>query len=220
MNELQYYQNLEEEKQYVRYFYAYSRKIKEALPMVDDETKDDSVFHQLLIQSAYLAIQTIIRQPDPTDLKHANEQFKFISITKSMLAHYSMKELVSIFPITKDYDGEKYDSKDYWTTKQAIADYLGKHDLTYDDPLGEDVLELLYDYQNPLLSLFTVAAMTAISKVNQFQGGISLFEEFMASQGHETPNTFKNSKGQAYYVRKGKPVQIKSSKVNHLKLVK
>lgn len=220
MNELQHYQNLEQDKQYVRYFYAYSRKINEALPMVDDETKDEAAFRQLLIQAAYLAIQIIIRQPDATDLKHAKEQFKFISITKSMLAHYSMNELISIFPITKRYDGEKYDSKDYWTTKQAIATYLKEHNLTYGDPLGEDVLELLYDYQNPLLSLFTVAAMTAISKVNQFQGGIGLFEEFMASQGHQTPNTFKDAKGRSYYVQKGKPVRIKSSKANHLKLVK
>lgn len=176
--------------------------------------------HQLLIQAAYLGVQMIIRKPKPTDLQHAQEQFNFISITKSMLAHYTMSELISAFPITKQYDGEKYDLKDYWTTKEAITEYLIEHGLTYNDPLGEDILELLYDYQNPLLSLFTVASMTAISKVNQFKGGIGLFEEFIASQGHDTPNTFKDGKGQAYYIQKGKPVRIKSSQVSHLKRIK
>lgn len=220
MNKLQHYENLERDKQYVRYFRAYSRKVKQALPMMDDESKDDTVFHKILIQAAYLAVHTIIRQPEPTDLTHAQEQFNFASIVKSMLSSFTMNELLNTFPITKTYDGDKSGLKDYWTTKAAILEYLAEHNLTYDDPVGEDVLKLLYDYENPLLSLFTATAMTAVSNVNQFKGGIGLFEEFMASQGHETPNTFKDGKGQAYYVRKGKPVRIKSSKANHLKLVK
>lgn len=208
MNELQHHQSLERDKQYVRYFKAYCRKIDEANSTTEDKEKNVEEVHQLLIQAAYLGVQMIIRKPKPTDLQHAQEQFNFISITKSMLAHYTMGELISAFPITKQYDGEKYDLKDYWTTKEAITEYLIEHGLTYNDPLGDDILELLYDYQNPLLSLFTVASMTAISKVNQFKGGIGLFEEFIASQG------------QAYYIQKGKPVRIKSSQVSHLKRIK
>lgn len=220
MNELQHYQNLEQDKQYARYFRAYSRKIKEAVPMVDDKTKDDAVFHQVLIQATYLGVQTIIRQPKAADLSHAKEQFKFASILKNMLSSFTMRELVNTFPIAKRYDGEKYETRDYWSTKQSISEYMKKYGLNYDDQLGENVLELLYEYENTLLMLFTVECMSSISNINSFTGGISLFEEFAASQGHETTNTFKDAKGHSYYVQKGKPVRIKSSKANHLKLVK
>ena len=49
------------------------------------------------------------------------------------------RELLSVFPPTKTYDGERYQCKDYFTTMQAVH----KHGL--DVPLGDRTFEFLYE---------------------------------------------------------------------------
>lgn len=62
--------------------------------------------------------------------------------------------------------------------------------------------------------------MGYMDDLRQHNGYLSTIEEFMASQGVKTANTFKNSKGEVLYVRHGKPEVIKKAKSKHLMLVK
>ncbi len=59
-----------------------------------------------------------------------------------------------------------------------------------------------------------------MSALRRAEGHLDMMEEFMASQGMETPNTFKNSKGEAMYIRHGKPEKIHVTESNHLKVMK
>ena len=67
---------------------------------------------------------------------------------------------------------------------------------------------------------FAVQGMVAMSAIRRFDGHLDLMEEFMAQQGMDTENTFKNGKGEVMYVRHGKPIKLKLNKKQHLHIVK
>ena len=87
------------------------------------------------------------------------------------------RELLSVFPPTKTYDGERYQCKDYFTTMEAVH----KHGL--DVPLGDRTFEFLYDYLNPHVSNFVVRYMCAISDARRKEGKPGLLEEFLQEKG-------------------------------------
>lgn len=66
---------------------------------------------------------------------------------------------------------------------------------------------------------FFVKSVINLSDLRQYEGHLNMFEEFMASQGMDTPNTFKDNKGKVMYVKDGKPQAI-GFKTNKLELVK
>lgn len=106
--------------------------------------------------------------------------------------------------------------KDYYSTLEAIEE-LG---LQQNELIGDKLEDLLLDYMNDDIREFEVKSLTTISKIRRFEGHLHLFEEFMAANGHDTQNTFKNSKGQAFYVRNGIPEKIKMLNKSHLQVVK
>jgi len=69
-------------------------------------------------------------------------------------------ELMQIFPVTKTYNGDRYDSKDYYFSMKAIQE----HGL--DKPIGnhESVVNLLWDYMNINILHFMVQWMDTISE--------------------------------------------------------
>jgi|SRR5699024_4368608 len=91
--------------------------------------------------------------------------------------------------------------------------------LNLDEPLGEDALMFLAEYMNDDVHRFFVKSVISLSNLRQYDGHIDMFEEYMTAQGANTPNTFKNNKGEPMYLRNGKPEAI-GFKTNKLELVK
>lgn len=164
----------------------------------------------------FYGVKTIITQPEPTTKEEAQINFESIEIIKSFMSSLTLQQFMNIFPISKIYDGHKYEIKDYYSTLEAIEEL----ELKPNEPIGEKIDELLWDYMNDEINDFEVESLTTLSKLRRFEGHLNLFEEFMAANGLETQNTFKNSKGQAFYIRNGKPVKIKMLNKSHLQVVK
>ena len=68
------------------------------------------------------------------------------------------KQLQQMFPISKEYDGDKYDMKDYYYTLHALEK------AGMDKPIGTEMeaAHLLWDYQNTEISFFLMAYMGCI----------------------------------------------------------
>lgn len=128
----------------------------------------------------------------------------------------TLHEFINLFPIEKVYDGANYEMKDYYTTLEAISELR----LEPYERIGESILKLIMEYMNRDIMDFAVQGMVAMSAISCFDGHLDLMEEFMAQQGMETENTFRNSKGEVMYVRHGKPVKLKLNKKEHLQVVK
>lgn len=120
-----------------------------------------------------------------TDYRQSLEEsqaiFNLIDAIFTVMGYIKLENLVITFPITKDFDGDKWGCKDYFYT----MDVLSKMD--WDKPIGRDnVLELLWDYENDDLREAYVEFMCATSAIYRSQTGKGIAEQFCDDMGIPT----------------------------------
>lgn len=94
-----------------------------------------------------------------------------------LIKFFTPREFMQIFPIGKSYDGNKWQMKDYFYTR----DYLKMFGL--DTPIGERAFEFLMEYYNEEVLLFIVNAMSALSNVYKAENGYGILEGFYIEKG-------------------------------------
>lgn len=120
---------------------------------------------------------------------HCYDGMQFI---KAVISTLTPVELDNIFPIDKTYNGERYQSKDYFYTIRAIK-AVGEN-----EEIGDKLNDLLWDYQNLQLTLFTVNLMSVVSDIRRSQGEKGIFEKFAEENGLSTYRVFKDEKGKEF----------------------
>lgn len=78
------------------------------------------------------------------------------------------KEFIEVYPINKTYDGAKYGVKDYFSTMEYLAT------VNLEDEIGskENVLKLIWEYDNTELMLLGVAILTAMGDMSKKMTGV------------------------------------------------
>jgi hypothetical protein len=104
--------------------------------------------------------------------------FHSITDAERLISQLTPRELTRIFPITKEYDGERCGWKDYFSTLDAIAEIGGM-----DQPIGDQVGSLFYDYQNRYVRRFSLFKMSVVDELRAYQGQPSMMEAFMKKEG-------------------------------------
>ena len=138
--------------------------------------------------------------------------FNLIDVIFTIIGYIKLKNLVITFPITKEYDGDKWQSKDYFFT----MDVLSKMD--WDKPIGRDkVYDLLWDYQNDDLREACVGFTCAMSAMYRSQTGKSIAEEWCDDMG-VTSYTLDKENGIMRDNQTGEIMKIKEK--SHLQSVK
>ena len=143
-------------------------------------------------------------------LEEAQAIFNLIDAIFTIMGYIKLKNLVVTFPITKDFDGAKWECKDYFYT----MDVLSKMD--WDKPIGRDnISELLWDYQNDDLRHAYVEYMTATSAIYRSQTGKGIAEQWCEDMGiptytinKETGVVIDNQTGQTMKLKKRSNLQI------------
>jgi hypothetical protein len=150
--------------------------------------------------------------------EQAEYDFNFVELIKTCMASLTPNEFVNIFPIEKTFDGHKYETKDYFYTRDYIAG------LDQVKPIGEEILNLLWEYTNREVRMFNVRSLGYISNLRQFQGEPSLMEEWADTIGIKTYTKLTDDKGKEFMFDKetGKTTKIKKSKPKprYLKVIK
>lgn len=190
---------------YLLYLNAFNRKI---INDFQEDVKDDH-FKQVI----FYGVKLINEMPKAKTYDDELAIFQTISVLKDLIKQLTPIEFMNMFPVEKDFKGYKYEMKDYYSSMEYV------NTLDLNKPLGDNVLMLLGEYMNRDTHRFFVKSVINLSHLRQYDGHLDMFEEFMAAQGMETPNTFKNNKGEAMYIRNGKPQAI-GFKTNKLELVK
>ena len=103
---------------------------------------------------------------------NVEEKFAYISCLKNCLKKLTYGEFINLFPIAKEYDGAKWEMKDYYSTMEYL------NDKSLDDYI-EDPLELIFEYYNWEIIVFGVEVMSVTSEMNKIQTGIGITEAFM-----------------------------------------
>lgn len=99
--------------------------------------------------------------------------FNMIDALYSIIGRIKLKNLIKIFPIDKDYDGAKWECKDYFFTMDVLRE------KGLDNAVGRDsVFDLLWDYENRELRKLTVFYMSCTSAMYQRQTGMTFMDKF------------------------------------------
>ncbi|RST59684.1 hypothetical protein D5F11_011310 [Siminovitchia terrae] len=141
--------------------------------------------------------------------------FQFMSSVKSLMGTLTPKEFQTIFPIDKEYDGEKYEMKDYFYTK----DFINK--FGEDKVIGDEITEFLWEYQNWSICFFVVETTCIMSAIRRAEGQKGLAEEFFEKQD-VTTYTVSKENGKLYLTNNdtGEVEKIKKPIPRYMKVVK
>lgn len=97
---------------------------------------------------------------------------------RMLLAGLTLAELQVLFPVIKEYDGAKYECKDYFSTME----YLSGRDM--ETPIGIDgVDDFLWNYYNHDVMMFSVNEMCIIDRLARLSGCKGMLEQFIEDSG-------------------------------------
>lgn len=141
--------------------------------------------------------------------------FKFAEVIKCAMAAFTPRQFMTIFPINKEYGGERWETKDYFTTVKYLSDF------GLDTIIGENINDFLWEYMNMEIHMFEAHYLGFASDLRQSQGYPGFAEEFFGEQGLTTHALHTDQKGKQFLIdnKTGKTMRVKP-RVKHLRLVK
>ena len=149
---------------------------------------------------------------EPKTLKQNQFRFQLIDSIFGVLGCLTLRNFVTTFPIDKDYDGAKWECKDYFYT----MDVLKKMD--WDKPIGRNELsELLWDYENEELRHAYIEFTTVASAILRAQTGRGIAETWCDNMGIPT---FTEDKETGIMKNNHTGDIMKTKKVSHIQVVK
>src|SRR5699024_1205083 len=111
--------------------------------------------------------------------ENAEERLSLYRFVSDLIDRITPRQLINIFPITKDYDGHKYEMKDYFYAMDKCKEY------GLDKPIG-DSFDFLWDYCNRDIGSFVVNYLSTLSDVTKRTTGQGLMETYLAEAGIPT----------------------------------
>lgn len=87
------------------------------------------------------------------------------------------RQFYQAIPIRKQFDGEKYEVRDYFTAREFIEKKIG-----WDNKIPNG-FEFLMNYWDRKINLIAVWAMDVVNDSRQRKSGKSIFEEFARENG-------------------------------------
>lgn len=175
----------------------------------------DNIKRAVFYAVKYYGLERVDRRhsAEPRTLEQVNADFGLLECVKMLMGQLTPREIMSMFPITKEYDGEKTECKDYYFTIDKLKDY----DL--DAPLGEEGLEdFLWDYWNDDLFAFDAVSFSIISNMYKAKTGKGIMEQWCEEQGIGSFSV--NQELGIIKDNKTGEIHKLSSKPSHLQIVK
>lgn len=120
-----------------------------------------------------LALGRILVATD--DITTIEQKEIFMNMYLNSLKLTTYKEFMEIYPIEKRYDGDKWETKDYFYTKK----YMESIDL--DELIGDDdtAIDLAFSYANDELLEIFPTLMCTMSAIMRKEKGIGIAEAFV-----------------------------------------
>lgn len=161
---------------------ACARMLVRVNEKLEEQIKQGYVDRTSFKQFAYILVKLFGYQPKSTTAEEADTNFRFFCSTKNVLSLLTPREFLNTFPPDKQYDGERYGTKDYFTTMEAVSGY------PQDAPIGKEIMSFLIDYMNMRIRLFTVEGMCLTGDMYRLQTGCNMVEDIFEEMG--TPVDF------------------------------
>ena len=127
---------------------------------------------------AYVSVMAVNSLDDGGDPQN---RFQLYMTVKAVLAVLTPEQFVTTFPVKKTYDGDVWQTKDYFTTMEEIRK------LPPGQPIGEAIDHLLFDYQNVDISNLMIRGLCALSGLHRKETGREMIQDMFESMGHHLP---------------------------------
>lgn len=197
------------------YMKAFSRELAIISAYNDWNQCRDNLKRAVFYAVKYYGLERIDRRhsSEPRTLEQVKSDFSFLECVKMLMGQLTPGEIMSMFPITKEYDGEKYCCKDYYFTVEKLKDF------DMDTPLGAEGLEnFLWSYWNDDLFAFDAVSFSIISNMYRSQTGKGIMEEWCEKQGIDSYSV--NQKTGIIQNNRTGEISKLSKKPSHLQIVK
>ena len=116
---------------------------------------------------------------NPLKLEHTFNSFDLVLMALDTI---TPRKLMQIFPIDKKYDGHKWESKDYYSTIEAMKEF--GMDRKIGTAQGQ-AFDFLWDYMNHDVMMFVVRFMSVLTDMSKLKGDGDPTVKFFESQGIE-----------------------------------
>ena len=145
-----------------------------------DDWSQDELMKVALCGVKYIkCVADIERENQRLDASHntpfavKENSFNLIDVLFGIIGRIKLNNLIKIFPIDKEYDGDKWGCKDYFFTMDVLKE------KGLDNAVGRDgVFDLMWDYENRELRELTVFYMSCMSAMYQRQTGMTFMDKF------------------------------------------
>lgn len=138
-------------------------------------------------------------------------RFQFAEAIMVLIMFVTPRRFTEIFPIDKRYDGNRWGTKDYFSTVEMI----NKHG--WDEPIVE-AFDFLWDYQNQDTREFLVNYLSLISDLRRAQGEPGILEEWAEMNNIPLYRMHTDSEGKQFIIdQNGRSKPVKK-RPRHLKL--
>lgn len=159
---------------YERAFLKYAEKI------INGELTEDEEDKILFLYIKILGRMDSMRGKRP---EKVYEAFCTIEFINDIMSRKTPRKIMQMFPITKEYDGEKSGWKDYFYVMRYIES------IGIDNAIGENVLDFIMEYMNIDIQLFAVMVMGTTAAMSIIENGTDPLMEFLEENGAH-PKTF------------------------------
>lgn len=161
----------------IRYLWtnAFQRKLQQAVENMD--LFNDRWFVGAYVYAGTKSILELGHEITGLTIDEAKEQTEgrqsIMQLIFSTMATLTPRQFEQLFPIIKEYNGNKWQCKDYFYTR----DYLRK--LNMDEPIGADRLQdFLWEYHNNLVREFLVYSLGIVDDFLKLQGEPTIGEQW------------------------------------------
>lgn len=197
------------------YMKAFSRELAIISAYYDWNKCRDHLKRAVFYVVKYYGLERIDRRhsSESRTLEQVESDFSLLEVVKMLMGQLTPRELMSMFPITKEYDGDKSCCKDYFFTVEKLKDF------DMDSLLGDEGLEdFLWSYWNDDLFAFDMVAFSIISNMYRSQTGKGIMEEWCEKQGIDSYSVNQET-GIIQNNRTGEISKL-NKKPSHLQIVK
>ncbi|OZV12305.1 hypothetical protein CIW83_09405 [Tissierella sp. P1] len=205
--------NITKQNKHEIYMRAY---FKSLLAVLEEENK----VSEHIKKTIFYGVKAIITRPrlEYITREEVTHRFQTINIIQDCIGLLTPKEFMNIFPIAKEYDGYKWEMKDYFYT----INYINTLDSNVPIGTGDKILDFLWKYYNRDILMFCVESMICASDLRKLEGYSSLLEEWATENGIKTYVMHTDSKGNQFLLDKetGTTTKVSKPRPKHLKIVK
>lgn len=204
----------EEVDSYLIYYEALLRTIQKTSEIDSDLSESDSI--RRIVWHGIKAFSFYIGRERSKDYESLSDALNMIDVINGLIKRLTVSDFTNMFPIDKVFDGEKYCSKDYYTTKKYLESF------SVCESLDDRVQDLLWEYQNTEIRKYLVAALSIASGLRRLQGEKGIMEEFIEDKGIASFTKTKDIQGKDTMIdnQTGETYAVKKKIPKYLKIVK